>query len=193
MDGPVSGQGFSVHYAEEGGFAAASITVLSTNRAHLTEFGLQYAVGIESSTTVWEPGQRPLPAPPKTPGRGAEPKRLRRTADHWRVPVKQLVLGLPLADWTQIGWRQGSRQRLHSRFAAVRVRPAHRDEKRTEPHPDEWLLIEWPQNETEPSKYWLSTLPAKTSLRSLVKDGQTPLDHRTRLRGTETGTWIRPL
>jgi SRSO17 transposase len=58
---------------------------------------------------------------------------------------------------------------LRSRFAAVRVRPAHRDYKRTEPHPEEWLLIEWPKNESEPAKYWLSTLPERTSLKSLVK------------------------
>ena len=56
-----------------------------------------------------------------------------------------------------------------SRFAAVRVRPAHRDYKRTEPYPEEWLLIEWPKKESEPTKYWLSTLPEKTSLKSLVK------------------------
>jgi SRSO17 transposase len=49
------------------------------------------------------------------------------------------------------------------------VRPAHRDYKRSEPHPEEWLLIEWPKKESEPTKYWLSTLPEKTSLKSLVK------------------------
>jgi len=30
-------------------------------------------------------------------------------------------------------------------------------------------LIEWPKKESEPTKYWLSTLPKKTSLKSLVK------------------------
>jgi SRSO17 transposase len=30
-------------------------------------------------------------------------------------------------------------------------------------------LIEWPKKESEPTKYWLSTLPAKTSMKSLVK------------------------
>jgi SRSO17 transposase len=48
------------------------------------------------------------------------------------------------------------------------MRPAHRDYKRTEPHAEEWLLIEWPKKESEPAKYWLSTLPAGTSLKSLV-------------------------
>jgi SRSO17 transposase len=30
-------------------------------------------------------------------------------------------------------------------------------------------LIEWPRKESEPTKYWFSTVPAKTSLKSLVK------------------------
>lgn len=138
-------------------------------RAAVNKLGLPYAVGIESSTTVWAPGQQPLPVPPRKRGRGAPPKRLQRNADHRPIAVKQLALGLPAAAWKDIGWRPGSQRMLRSRFAAVRVRPAHRDYKRTEPHPEEWLLIEWPKKESEPTKYWLSTLPVKTSLKSLVK------------------------
>jgi SRSO17 transposase len=138
-------------------------------RTALTQLGLPYMVGVESSTTVWEPGQQPLPAPPRKPGRGTASKRLQRTADHQPMAVKQLALGLPSEDWKDIAWRPGSRRTLRSRFAAVRVRPAHRDYKRTEPHPEEWLLIEWPKKESEPTKYWLSTLPVQASLKSLVK------------------------
>jgi SRSO17 transposase len=138
-------------------------------RHAITELGLQYVVGIESSTTVWQPGQQPLPAPPRKPGRGAAPKRLQRSADHQPLSAKQLAFSLPASAWKEIGWRPGSRETLRSRFAAVRVRPAHRDYKRTEPYPEEWLLIEWPKKESEPTKYWLSTLPAKTSMKSLVK------------------------
>lgn len=141
-------------------------------RTALTQLGLQYVVGIESNATVWEPGQQPLPAPARKPGRGAPPKRLQRNADHQPISVKQLALGLPPSAWKEIGWRQGSEETLRSRFAAVRVRPAHRDYKRTEPYPKEWLLIEWPKKESEPTKYWLSTLPEKTSLKSLVKIGK---------------------
>ena len=138
-------------------------------RTALTQLGLQYVVGIESTATVWEPGQQPLPAPARKPGRGAPPKRLQRNADHQPISVKQLALGLPPSAWKEIGWRQGSEETLRSRFAAVRVRPAHRDYKLTEPYPEEWLLIEWPKKESEPTKYWLSTLLAKMSLKSLVK------------------------
>ena len=138
-------------------------------RAAISQLGLQYTVGIESSTTVWEPGQQPLPAPSRKPGRGAPPKRLQRNRDHQPISVKQLAFGLPSSAWKDVAWRQGSQKTLRSRFAAVRVRPAHRDYKRTEPHPEEWLLIEWPKKESEPTKYWLSTVPEKTSLKPLVK------------------------
>jgi SRSO17 transposase len=138
-------------------------------RTALTQLGLQYVVAIESNATVWEPGQQPLPALTRKPGRGAPPKRLQRNADHQPISVKQLALGLPSSAWKDIGWRQGSKETLRSRFAAVRVRPAHRDYKRTEPYPEEWLLIEWPKKESAPTKYWLSTLPVKTSRKALVK------------------------
>ena len=34
--------------------------------------------------------------------------------------------------------------------------------------PAEWLLIEWPDSEKEPIKYWLSTLPEDVAFRELV-------------------------
>ena len=37
------------------------------------------------------------------------------------------------------------------------------------PAPEEWLLIEWPSQQAEPIKYWLSTLPAHTKLQELVR------------------------
>lgn len=142
-------------------------------RSAITAMGLQYMVGIESSTTVWEPGKQPLPASPRKPGsRGLTPKRLQRDEDHQPLSVKELALALPASAWKNINWRQGSKEKLRSRFAAVRLRPAHRDYKRTEPHPEEWLVIEWPNSEPEPTKYWLSNLPEKTPLKTLVKTGK---------------------
>jgi len=130
--------------------------------------GLQYVTGVESSTTVWEPGKQPLPAKLRK-GRGRPASRPRRDQRHAPVSVKELAFALPSSAWKDIAWRDGSQRRLRSRFAAVRVRPAHRDYKQTEPHPEEWLLIEWPRTEPEPTKYWLSTLPVETKLRYLVK------------------------
>ena len=70
--------------------------------------------------------------------------------------------------WRTITWREGTAERLSSRFARVRVRVAHRDYNLTEARPEEWLLIEWPEGEDEPTKYWLSTLPENITFRRLV-------------------------
>jgi hypothetical protein len=48
------------------------------------------------------------------------------------------------------------------------VRAAHRDEWRAEPRAEEWLLIEWPEGEAEPAKYWLATLPPDMPVDRLV-------------------------
>ena len=82
--------------------------------------------------------------------------------------MKQLALALPAETWKIVNWRQGTKQKLRSRFAAVRIRPANRDYWQAEPHPEQWLLMEWPATEAEPTKYWLSTVPAKTKLKDLV-------------------------
>ena len=50
---------------------------------------------------------------------------------------------------------------------AARVRPASRDYKLAGPRAEEWLLIEWPEGDAEPLKYWLATLAADTSLEQL--------------------------
>ena len=87
---------------------------------------------------------------------------------HQPISVKKLALGLPTRAWRTIKWREGTTERLSSRFARVRVRVAHRDYNRTEGRPEEWLLIEWPKGEDGPTKYWLSTLPKSISFRRLV-------------------------
>lgn len=136
-------------------------------RSGITELGMEYAVGVQSSLSVWAPGTEPLPPLPRK-RMGRPPRLLRRDKDHQPVPVKELALSLPAESWRAVTWRQGTRHQLRSRFAALRVRPAHRDYWQAEPHAEEWLLIEWPKGETEPAKYWLSTLPAGIKLKDLV-------------------------
>ena len=125
------------------------------------------AVGVQGTTSVWAPGQQPLPPKPWS-GVGRKPRLLRRDADHQPVSVKALAMGLPASDYRLINWRAGSNTDLSSRFAAVRVRAAHRDHWRAELRDEEWLLVEWSEGQSEPDKYILSTLPADTSLERLV-------------------------
>jgi SRSO17 transposase len=132
---------------------------------------LSYVLGVQSTLGVWPPGSLP---PKPWSGKGRRPKLQRRDAEHQPVSAKDLAVTLPPSAWQTVSWRAGSRGDLSGRFAAVRVRPSHRDYWRAEPHPEEWLLIEWPAGDQEPSKYWLSTLPATTALVDLV--------HRAKLR-----------
>jgi SRSO17 transposase len=137
-------------------------------RDGITALDLPYAAGICSTTTVWAPGTAPLPAKKKRSGRGRPAKRLRRDRKHRPLSVKALALRLPKSAWQTIAWREGSAAPLSSRFARLRVRPAHRDQKLNERRPEEWLLIEWPEGEKEPTKYWLSTLPEDIEFAALV-------------------------
>ena len=132
-------------------------------RGEIDALGLCYAAGILSSTTVWPPGEAPLP-PKRWSGRGRQPTRPRRDAKHKPVSVKTLALALPKRAWRTVVWREGTAEPLASRFARVRVRAAHRDKL----HPPEWLLIEWPKDEKEPTKYWLSTLEPDIAFERLV-------------------------
>jgi SRSO17 transposase len=136
-------------------------------RVGVAELDLRYVLGIRPGTGVWPPGQAPLPPAPWS-GRGRPPTRLRRSPEHQPVSVKDLALSLPPRAWHTVTWREGSQAELTSRFAARRLRPAHRDTLRSEPWPEEWLLIEWPEGAEEPAKYWLSNLPPRTALKDLV-------------------------
>jgi len=137
-------------------------------RRAVTVLGLPYIAGILSNTTVWAPGTGPLPPKPYVPGRGRPTKQLRRDAEHQPVKVKDLAFSLPAKLWRTITWREGTNVPLKSRFARLRIRIAHRDFNRSEPWPEEWLLIEWPKGEEEPTKYWLSTLPENIGFARLV-------------------------
>lgn len=139
-------------------------------RDRLTARQLLYAVGVSEDVTVWPEGRAPLaPAPPQPHRPGRRAKLLRRSAEHRPLCVQQLALGLPAKHWRDVRWREGTRGTMRSRFAAVRVRAAHRDYNRTEPRALEWLLIEWPAAEKQPTKYWLSTVSDKVSIKELVR------------------------
>jgi SRSO17 transposase len=136
-------------------------------RDGITGLGLTYVAGIQGTTGLWPPGAGPLPAGPWS-GTGRPPKRLRRDPEHQPLVAEALAAGLPTGAWQTVTWREGTAGELASRFAAVRVRPAHDDFRLSEPRAEEWFLAEWPEGESEPTKYWLSTLPGTATLEELV-------------------------
>lgn len=125
-------------------------------RTGMTELGVPYVAGIQPQTLVW--------APRKRPGRAL--KKARRDEPN-AISVKDLALKLGAKEWHTITWREGTNEWLSSRFARVRVCVASSHERLTKPT-KEWLLIEWPEGEDEPTKYWLSTLPENIRFRDLV-------------------------
>jgi len=130
--------------------------------------GLSYAVGISADTTLWPPGQGPLP-PRAWSGRGRPPTRYRRTPRRSPVPAKALAESLATSAWKTVRWREGTQGTMESRFGRLRVRAAHRDVRSAAPRAPEWLLIEWPRGEPKPTKYWLSTVPEAVSMQDLVR------------------------
>lgn len=132
---------------------------------------LDYVVGVQSSASLWPPGQGPSPPKPWS-GKGRPPSLYRRDREHRPTSAKALAATLPDEAWQIVSWREGTNTTLTSRFAAVRVRPAHCGYWLSEPHPEEWLLIEQPDGEAEPTKYWLSSLPATMPVPDLVANAK---------------------
>jgi SRSO17 transposase len=129
-------------------------------RIGATALGLRYVAGVQSNILVWPPGSSPR-------RRGRALNNTGRRDEPDLISVKKLAFGLPKKAWRKIRWREGSADWLSSRFARVRVRAAHTYLPADQIY-QEWLLIEWPEDEEEPTKYWLSTLSANISFEALV-------------------------
>jgi len=90
--------------------------------------------------------------------------RVKRDSTHQPISVLDLARALPTKRYRTVTWREGTNTRLGSRFARVRCSAAQYNRPRDE----QWLIIEWPIGEPQPTKYFLSNLPADTSFKALV-------------------------
>ncbi len=131
-------------------------------RASISALGLSYMAGIQPNVLMWAPGTGP-----KRPDKALNNTGRRDEPD--LISAKEVVRALPKRAWRTIKWREGSADWLSSRFARVRVRVGYNGAIPGQ-LAEEWLLIEWPEGETELTKYkyWLATLPADISCRQLV-------------------------
>jgi SRSO17 transposase len=133
-------------------------------RHGLEERSLPDAVGISSQAAVW-------PTPPECgvpawTGQG-RPTKCVRYGEQRPASVKDVAL-TNRKRFRQVTWREGRKGQLRSRFFACRVRSAHQWSSGAAPGKAVWLLIEWPKEEDEPTKYYLCDLPANWGLRKLV-------------------------
>ncbi|KOX19733.1 hypothetical protein ADK67_32640 [Saccharothrix sp. NRRL B-16348] len=142
-------------------------------RLELDRRGIGYVMAVKGSTSAHPADAAPTAAPYSGRGRPPRPRYQDKP-----TTLAELVRAAGRARPRQVTWRQGSRKtksdptaRMRSRFVALRVRPANRDIPRGEDGslPQCWLLAEWPAGAPGPTDYWLSTLPWRTPIRTLVR------------------------
>jgi SRSO17 transposase len=125
---------------------------------------LRYVVAVNGEPVVWPPGSAPR-VNNATGLRGRPPTR-HRDDKHPPVALKNLA---PTLRFARVSWREGSKGWQAGRFAAVRVRTAHRHKEGTPPGVEQWLLCQETGNPKAPYKQWLSNLPPTTSITTLVR------------------------
>jgi SRSO17 transposase len=129
---------------------------------------LRSVAEVEHTLVAWtQPQRRDAPVRQKSQeGRPRVPKYRDAPAPE---SLKAIALALPRTAWRKATWREGTKGKMSSRFARLRVQPAHGWQQGKEELPVVWLLIEWPEEAKAPPKYWLSDLPEDTSMRTLVR------------------------
>jgi SRSO17 transposase len=142
-------------------------------RQGLEDRQIGYVVQVKADTSLHPEQTRPERLPYQGRGQPSKP-RYRRP----RASAKQLVLQAGPQAGVDLIWRRGSKGLQRSRFVALRVRPAGVTPRRRamaaadRELPVRWLLAEWPADQAEPVKYWLSNLPETTPLVELVRLGK---------------------
>ena len=112
--------------------------------------GLDYAVGLHCTTTVW-----------RLDSLG------RRTGSP--VAVGDLAIAIGRRGFRRVTWREGTKGKLASRFAVERIVLAQDDLVDPSKREVVWLVMEWPDGEETPTDFTAATLPATMTRRELVR------------------------
>lgn len=128
-------------------------------RLALRQRDLFYCVRVPWTTTAWQEEPRFGESPPVRRGFRAKRGPLLSPEPKTLLAVAQ---GLPAAAWKKVTWRQGTKGPQRSRFASLSVWAAHGWKQGPQPtRIEETVLIEWPEGESAPTRYWLARLPNK--------------------------------
>lgn len=113
-------------------------------------FGLDLGVAVTASTKVW-----PLD---RINRRHGDPQ-----------SAQDLAVKLGRRAFRRLTWRIGAGGKLSSRFAFCRVKVAHDDGTDAGDREPLWLMMEWLEGETRPTKFILTTLPRRMSKKQIVR------------------------
>lgn len=119
-------------------------------RSQVQALGLDYAVAVNSNTTVWL---------------ATKDGKLGRR----RLSVRDLALQLGKKGFRSTTWREGTRGILHARFAVRRVVIGSKNGRPPANRESQWLLMEWRDDEPEPAHFYLLTMPENTSRKQMVR------------------------
>ena len=122
----------------------------SAFRAELTNLGLDFAVGVDPKTKVW-----------------CMDRLLRRRGS--ALSVRDLATSVGRERFRRVTWREGTKQKLWAHFAMRRVVPFHDDGVSPSVRQDVWLVMEWPDGEAAPTKYYFASLPPQITMKQLVR------------------------
>jgi SRSO17 transposase len=145
-------------------------------RQGLAERGLDFVVAVRADETAHP--YEAVPGAPAWSGTGRRPAARYRTP---ALPLKELAVEGGRKSYRQATWRKGSKGPMRSKFQVRIVRPAGVAARRPAMAqaggstawngvlPALTLLTQWPTGEKTPTEYWLTSLPADTALRHLVR------------------------
>ncbi|PSK57182.1 hypothetical protein B0E53_07026 [Micromonospora sp. MH33] len=141
-------------------------------RSALDERGIGCIMQVKGDALAHMPDVRPVER--VWSGRGRPPNRTEPRYPKTAVSLVEHVRAAGRGIAETITWRDGSKGTMSSQFVFLRVRPAgHRVARDADGLlPERWLIAGWPDDEAEPVKYWLSSLPATTSHTDLVRYGK---------------------
>jgi len=143
----------------------------------LHQAGCEYVLSVGATTRVFEQGTS-FAVPPKKPKATRGP--IRPRPDRRPEPIGELIGRLGTDAAQTVTFRDGpAGEPVTSRFVFARVHAAHgwRDDPGRQgwregaevPPREEWLIAEWPEDQEEPTDYWISNLPADTPLERLAR------------------------
>jgi SRSO17 transposase len=145
-------------------------------RQGLDDRDITFVVQVKADTSAYPEQTHPTVAPYKGRGRRPQPRYRDKPAS-----LTQLAMAAGSQAGVELIWRRASKGLQRSRFLALRVRPAGVTPRRQAAAradgvgwelPVRWLLVEWPADKAEPTRYWLSNLPETTPLVELVRLGK---------------------